>query len=177
MAKMLLVNPRKRTRRRSSSKRLVPTSARTVTRKVTRYRRNAAPRTKAALVNTLKSGALGAVGVLGTDMVLARLPLPAQLQTGYGGAATQALVGFALGMAVWKFGKRKSEGLDIARGAATVACVRVAQGLLPSPTIQAPAETGFWSDIPGQSLMGGYFSAAPSFSRPAGFGVWQDSIN
>lgn len=125
MAELMLVNPKKRTRRKSRRrmgfsrvKRRSPSRS-IATRKVRRYRRN--PIKKSMIMDTVKTGAIGAAGALATDVAFAKLPLPANLKSGTMGAVTKGLVGVGLGMAVAKFGKQRALGRDLANGAVTVA--------------------------------------------------------
>src|SRR5512138_1663169 len=89
MAKMLLVNPRKRRKARktvSKGKRRISRARKaltSVTRTVKRYRRNPLPKMGGA-VDTLKNGAIGAAGAVISEVVLSKLPLPASFSTGTG---------------------------------------------------------------------------------------------
>ncbi|PCI44004.1 MAG: hypothetical protein COB41_05565 [Proteobacteria bacterium] len=110
MAQLMLVNPKKRTKKK---KRLS-----SVTKVTKRYRRN--PVDKAAIGKTAMAGGVGAAGALAVDVAMAKLPIPENLKTGSMAPVARGLVGIGLGMLVSKFGK-KSLGQQVAQGAMTVA--------------------------------------------------------
>lgn len=167
MAGLMLVNPRKRrtkrkTARKTVAKRRSPRVATSRTVTTRKYRRNPIPK-MGRVVDTLKDGAVGAGGAVATEIILSKLPLPAQLATGNGRVAASALGSIALGMAISKFGKNRKLGQTMAQGGVTVALHSLMRGAA--------------SNIPGVGLDGidagllgndfddlGYYSAAPAYS-------------
>lgn len=133
MASLMLVNPRKR--RKSRARKSVAAKVRTVYRSAKKavarkkYRRNPIGGGRVDLINQVKNAAIGAGGALAVDILMAKLPLPATLQTGTMRTATQGLVSVALGMAVAKVAKNKSLGVALAEGGLTVALHGVMKGM------------------------------------------------
>ena len=115
---LLLANPRKRRKRRSPS--------RSRTRR--RMRRN--PIGARGIASTFTKGAVGAAGALAVDVAMARLPIPAQFQTGPIGALTRGGVGIGLGMLVSRVGRNKRLGENLADGAVTVALYNTGKSLI-----------------------------------------------
>lgn len=121
MAKMMMVNPKKR--RKTPAKRKAGKSV------AKRRRRN--PIRTAGAINQIQNAAVGAAGALGVDVVMAKMPLPiAMTATPAMRAATQGVVSLALGMLVANFGKKRVLGRQIAEGGLTVALHGVGKGLI-----------------------------------------------
>ena len=123
MAQLLLANPRKRRKSRSSSAKR-KTSKR-------RYRRNPLPR--GDLMATVKKGAVGALGAIGVDVAMQKLPIPAGLSAGNLAPAIRGGLGVLLGMVVAMIGKTsgaKAIGHQLADGAVTVALYGTAKNLI-----------------------------------------------
>lgn len=181
MAKMLLVNPRKRRKaRKTVSKKRRISRARnalaSVTRTVKRYRRNPLPKMGGA-VDTLKNGAIGAAGAVISEVVLSKLPLPASFSTGTGMAVAKALVGVGVGMAVSKVMKNKSLGKTMAEGAVTIALHDTIRNAVKGPLgLSGYGDGGL---LGYDSGLLGYYSAANSYPTPvdmgAGVGYYEDS--
>lgn len=136
MAQLMLVNPRKRRKSKKSARKtgIVRRAKSLVHRSVKRarkYRRNPiGGGSSTGVTGQLKAAAIGAAGALAVDVVMSKLPLPANLQTGMGRTAAQGLVSIGLGMAVAKFGKNKKLGVQIAEGGLTIALHGVMKGAL-----------------------------------------------
>lgn len=163
MAKMLLVNPRKRrTARKAPAKRRTTRSRKaltSVTRTVKRYRRNPIRR-MGSTMDTLKNGAIGAAGAVVSEAVLSKLPLPASLTTGTGMAVAKALVGVGVGMVVTKVMKNKAMGKAMAEGAVTIALHDTIRNAVKGPL----GLSGYDSGLLGyDSGLLGYYSAAPVY--------------
>lgn len=182
MAKMLLVNPRKRRKARktvSKGKRRISRARKalsSVTRTVKRYRRNPLPKMGGA-VDTLKNGAIGAAGAVISEVVLSKLPLPASFSSGTGMAVAKALVGVGVGMAVSKVLKNKSLGKTMAEGAVTIALHDTIRNAVKGPLgLSGYGDGGL---LGYDSGLLGYYSAANSYPTPAdmgaGVGYYEDS--
>lgn len=89
---------------------------------VVKYRRNPLPaRAKGIVAENIKPAVIGAAGALALDVIVAKLPIPAQLKTGPANYAARAVGAIALGMVAEKVGKLKHEhAVSIARGGLTV---------------------------------------------------------
>lgn len=132
MGALTLVNPRKRRKTTRGRKRTT-----SVTRSVTRrYRRNPSSRGLGGAVNTLKDGAIGAVGAVATEMLLSKIPQTATMD-GNTKTAVSALASIGLGMAVAKFGKKHALGKTMAQGGVTVALHSVFKNMVPGATVGA----------------------------------------
>ena len=136
----LLVNPRKRRksstakrRKTSISKRvrsLVPSIVKRTS--ISKYRRNPAPRS-GAIMATVKEGAIGAAGAIAAEIVLSKLPLPANFKTGTMQPVASALAAVGVGMVVAKYGKKPALGKAMAQGGVTVALHQTMRGFVAGP--------------------------------------------
>lgn len=138
MAEILLVNPRRRKRRKSRAKRRKSRAVRRrrsravaaprrrrrrASRSVRRVRRRSNPSVR-GIVNSIqpavKAGLIGAAGGLGLSVALGYLSekLPAQLQTGYGNTAVRVLGAILVGVIGNKI--LRGKGNALATGAMTV---------------------------------------------------------
>ena len=168
MSQLMLVNPRKRRTKRKTARKTVAVRRRrsnpvTKLTRRTKYRRNPIPK-MGGVVNTLKDGAIGAVGAVASEIVLSKLPLPAQMATGNGRVAASALVSIGIGMAVAKFGKNKALGHTMAKGGVTVALHSIIRGA--ASNIPGVGLSGYSDGLLGMEdgLLGmGYYDAAPTF--------------
>lgn len=151
MSSLMLVNPRKRrstrkkravTKRKSPARRLSTTRTTTVK----RYRRNPSPRMGSA-IETVKDGAIGAAGAIATEVVLSKLPLPANLMTGPAKTAVSALGAVGIGMLVGKFGS-KALGKKMAQGGVTVALHTIMRSAVAGPVGLAGTDDfmGYYDD-------------------------------
>ncbi len=139
MAQMLLVNPRKRAKRKTAKRKSTSTAVARVKSRVStglrsirrKYRRN--PIQKTDIFGQFKDGAIGAAGALAVDIAMAKLPIPDNLKTGQMKPIVQGLVGIGIGMAVSKFGKNKSLGKQLAGGAVTVSLYNAGRQMLAAP--------------------------------------------
>lgn len=120
MPEVLLVNPRKRSRRKTTAKkrrspakrkttarrRRSPTRARRTRRT---YRRNPIGKlnVKSFMRQTLMPSAVGAVGALGIDMIMGFLPLPTTWKTGPMRPAVKGIGAVAIGLAASMVTSRK----------------------------------------------------------------------
>lgn len=89
---------------------------------VIKYRRNPLPaRARGIVAENIKPAVIGAAGALALDVIVAKLPIPAQLKTGPANYAARAIGAIALGMVAEKVGKLKHEhAVSLARGGLTV---------------------------------------------------------
>jgi hypothetical protein len=140
----LLINPRKRgSKKRKYKKNPIDGifSKRRVARAVKRaspfrkYRRNPinTNNLKKDFMESAKSGAIGAVGAILSEVVLGKLPLPASLQSGTGLTLVKGLVGVGVGFFAAKVAKNKKVGVDMANGAMTIALHDTIRGALKGP--------------------------------------------
>jgi len=177
MPELLLVNPRRRRRKsKTSSRRRVRARAKSPRRhrrravaKISRrrrtvrlsnprrrrYKRNPSFRGLAGgVVPTLKAGAIGAVGALGTDLAYgyASKWLPTSMQTGMAANAAKLVLAILVGAIGNKV--LKGKGKDLAIGAVTVQLHDLAKAQLQAAMPSLPL---------GQYLpMGAYFGAGTS---------------
>lgn len=168
---LMLVNPRRRRRkvgatkkRRSISRRKAPrvASSRTVT--VKRYRRNPTRSLRTGnIVATLKKGAIGSVGSIATSMLLSKIPLPAQLSSGYGRVAATVLGGVLVGYVVSKFGKQRELGSQMAQGAVTIALHNVIAPMVSGGAGLATNANDFLNGDAYYNENLGWTNAAPSY--------------
>lgn len=131
MAQLLLANPRKRrATKRKTVARKSPARCLSTTRTVTtkRYRRNPTKKL-GGMVNTIKKGAVGAGGAIAADLMLSKLPLPAQMQSGMGKTAAKLLAGVGVGFIAGKLGQR-ALGNELAQGAVTIAMHDAIKGMV-----------------------------------------------
>lgn len=165
MASLMLVNPRKR--RKSSATKKRPSSIkrrRSVAAKPARrkYRRNPIGGTgSTSIMSQVKNAAVGAAGAVAVDVVMSKLPLPVNMQTGIGRSAVQGLVSLGIGMAVAKFGKNKKLGLNLAEGGLTIALHGVMKGAVNKavPTLNL-ADSGLLGyELDGYELNGDLLGA------------------
>jgi hypothetical protein len=179
MAKLMLVNPKKRkkAKRRSVAKRKAP-------RRITRYSKSPVKRRRnpssrgTGVFNQVKNAGIGAAGALAVDVAMSKLPIPANFTaTPTMAAATQGVVSIALGMLIAKFGKKRDLGRKISEGGLTVALHGMGKGLI-GPSIGLSSYDGgllgyddgllgFQSQNQGGM---GYYNPAPSQ-----VGDWEDN--
>ena len=158
MAQLMLVNPRtrkkvKKNKRRSGMVARVSALASRTRSKVRRYRRNPIGGATSNATTQLKNAAIGAAGALAVDVVMSKLPLPANLSSGMGRTAAQGLVSIGLGMAVAKFGKNKRLGVQLAEGGLTIALHGVMKGALSK---SMPSLAGYDDQLLGNDGLLGY---------------------
>lgn len=129
MAKMLMLNPAPRKRRRKARRKNPIARARTRTRviranpvrRVRRRRSNPIGGVKmGGIVNQTVNAFIGAGGAIGTDVIAKMLPLPASMQTGYMQDITRAGIAIALGLVVEKGLRQRATGRKMTEGALTV---------------------------------------------------------
>lgn len=117
------------------------------------YRRNPLPaRAKGIVSENLKPAAIGAAGALALDVIVAKLPLPANLKTGPVSYAVRAVGAIALGMAAEKIGKLKhGTAVDLARGGLTVVIHDAGKALIRAqfPSLALAAYEEEMADIAG----------------------------
>jgi hypothetical protein len=146
----LLVNPRKRRARKTSvkrkktsiAKRLMPAIVKRTS--ISKYRRNPAPR-NAAIMATVKEGAVGAAGAIAAEIVLSKLPLPANFKTGTMQPVASALAAVGVGMVVAKYGKKPALGKAMAQGGVTVALHQTMRGFVAGP-LGLTKTVGYYGD-------------------------------
>ena len=155
MAQLLLANPRKRrTVRRKSARRSLSTLRR-------RTRRNPSPR---GIAKTFTKSAIGAGGALAVDVLMSKLPIPANLQTGLLAPITRGLVGIGLGMLVAKVAKKRELGEQLADGAVTVALYGAGKTMIgPSIGLSGDLLGNAYYDV-GMENEFGYLSPAATYS-------------
>lgn len=126
MAKMLMLNPAPRKRRRKA-RRKNPIRARAKTRNIiampkkTRRRRNPIGGMKAnGLVTQTVNAFIGAGGAIGVSSIAKMLPLPTTMRTGYMRDLTHAGLAIGLGLIVEKGLKQRATARKITEGALTV---------------------------------------------------------
>ncbi len=172
MAQMLLVNPAKRRTKRKkrtktpSVRRRVRAKAATVARKVRQYRRNPSPRGLNGAIDTMKDGAIGAAGAVATEVLLSKIPLPANLMTGTAKTAVSALASVGVGMLVSKYGNR-AMGKKMAQGGVTVALHTIMRSAVAGPAGLAGTDdfAGYFDEGVGYFDEGvGYTSPAPTYN-------------
>lgn len=180
MAQMLLVNPRKRAKRKTAKRKSSSTAVARVKSRVStglrsirrKYRRN--PIQKTDIFGQFKDGAIGAAGALAVDIAMAKLPIPDNLKTGQMKPIVQGLVGIGIGMAVSKFGKNKSLGKQLAGGAVTVSLYNAGRQMLAAPLGLAGYDDAGLLGFDDQGMLGmstdwdldgsmGFINPAPSF--------------
>jgi hypothetical protein len=136
----LLVNPRKRRAKRTTAKRrtslakrarrLLPAIVKRTS--ISKYRRNPSPR-NAAVMATVKEGAIGAAGAIAAEILLSKLPVPANFKTGTMQPVASALAAVGVGMLVSKYGKKPALGKAMAQGGVTVALHQTMRGFVAGP--------------------------------------------
>jgi hypothetical protein len=135
MASLMLVNPksRRKSRKSVSKKRRSPRralSVSTTTRKsIRRYRRN--PIRGGGIAKQFTDGAMGAGGALLVDVLMSKLPIPAQLTSSpLLTSVTKGFVGIGAGMLVAKVARNKKLGDQLAGGAVTIALYNAGRGMI-----------------------------------------------
>lgn len=161
MAQLMLVNPRKR-HKSKARRRKNPSASKslsTFTRKHFRRRRRNPIRVGGNMMQTVQGGAIGAAGALAVDVVMTKLPLPANLTTGAMASITKGAVGIGVGMLVAKVGKNKRLGEQLAAGAVTVALYNAGKQMIGPSLGLSGWDDGLlgWDD----GLLG-YYNAAPT---------------
>lgn len=112
MGELLLVNPRKRRKKKRAAKRKhnpIKAHRRSRGRKVarvTRIRRRRNPISGGLVNSTLKPALIGGVGSVGLDVLLTKLPIPESLKGGAIGTLTKAAIAVGAGMVAEKVVKR-----------------------------------------------------------------------
>jgi hypothetical protein len=113
----------------------------------------------------MKEGAIGAAGAVATEVVMSKLPLPANLASGPARTAVSALASVGVGMLVSKFGNRQL-GKSMAQGGVTVAMHSALRGMVAAPM----GLSGYYDGELGYYDEGlGYMSSAPTFNDGMGF--------
>lgn len=169
MNEILLVNPRKRRKGKKSRRRGHVRLKRHASRrravkrvKARRYKRNPSGRAfslksvGSAVVPTLKKGALGAVGAIANDALVAQVTklsfLPDALKSGYGASALK--LGSAIAVGVVGNLAMKGKGEALAVGAATVAMHGIIRDLVSTNLPSVAAYLGDYDS--GDSDFSGY---------------------
>lgn len=150
-SELVLVNPRKRGRRKTRSaaqkratRKLVASNKKRGrrrnpsppgTRRKRSYRRKSNPRARIFsqrnIMEVSTAAAMGAAGAIGLDIALAYIPLPAMLKTGITGKLTKAAGAIALGAAAKMSGLAKDKtARDMTVGALTVQFTGIGRDLL-----------------------------------------------
>lgn len=145
MGQLMLINPKRRTRKKTASKKrravrrnpvsVAPRRKRrsaslAVRRAVRRVRRNPAG-LSTGIMGDVMDAAIGAGGAVAVNTVYDMLPLPLTMKTGMGQTIGKAATAVMLGM----FGKRilgRTAG-KMAAGALTVIAYDVIKGMMPAP--------------------------------------------
>ncbi len=145
-SEILLVNPRKRTRKKSTAKkRRSPATARrrrstrtvSVKRNPIRRRSRAVRRSKGMIGEVFMPAAFGALSAVGVDVAYGLLPIPATMKTGKFAPFVKLGVGLGLGYGAGKvLGKKKGE--MIMAGFATVTLYNIAKNLIQSAVPALP---------------------------------------
>lgn len=191
MPELMLVNPRKRRRKRRVTRKRAVARRRPVRRRryPTRKRRRRNPIARRDLVSTLmktgQEGVIGSLGAIGGGMIAQYIPIPENLKMGNMGAIVNALIGIGGGMLVGKLMRKKRLGDQMAVGAVTVALHSTMKNMIQTalPNINLG---GYAEDLIGQNegLLGmgyydgglnpntigaygmGYYDAAPVSNNP-----------
>lgn len=158
-------NPVRRRRRRAVARRSFarnPAPRRRAvrrTRTVRRYRRNPSARAGAMSIGKflLPAAGIGA-GAVGTEMLMAMIPIPASFKTGIMRNVTKATLGIAIGMLLGKVFRQKRLGNFFALGAVAIA---VHDGLKDF-IVGANPKIGFGQYLPGGPMRSsiGYYTPA-----------------
>ena len=154
-----MAKAKRKTARKTTARKTVTTTAKPRRAKARRrsvavtYRRNPLPaRAKGIVAENLKPAAIGAAGALALDVIVAKLPLPANLKTGPVSYAVRAVGAIALGMAAEKLGKLKhGTAVDLARGGLTVVIHDAGKALIRAqfPSLALAAYEEEMADIAG----------------------------
>lgn len=180
MPDLLLVNPRKKRRRRSKARKASRRRRHTAHSFAPRRRRRKNPRSHRAhrrrrhrnprfggismgnIGHMLIPAAIGGVGAIGVDVGLAYLPLPSQLQSGWGNVLAKIAGAFVLGLIGGKvLGKEK--GKLITAGALTVTAATVIRGFASQALGGTVKGLSGYSDY-ADYRMGAYMNPAPVLS-------------
>lgn len=177
-AKLVASNRKRRSapkRRRRSVAASAGAAVRTVRRRyhsVARsVRRRARSRTTRAtmggIMGTVKHGLIGGAGAVAVDVIASKIPLPASLQSGIGGAAAKVGIAIATGMLLGKV-INKSTAHEMAAGSITVTSYQLIRGLVGGfvglngiTDINGMGGVGFYSPaltVDGADSMGQYMS-------------------
>lgn len=161
MASLMLVNPRKRRKarkttvaKRNPSRRRKSLSTLAHHKKHSRrrsYRRN--PIGGTSVTDQVKGAAVGALGAVGVDLLMTRLPIPATMKTGAMLHLSQGLVSLGLGMAVAKFGRNKKLGAQLADGGLTVALYAATKSMI-GPKLGLSGFETLGDDLLGYEMLG-----------------------
>lgn len=143
MAKLMIVNPKKRrkAKRKTGPKKAVArrrVSRAPAKRRVRRRRNPAARGYTGKIITSFQDGAVGSLGAIAGTLAGNFLPLPDQLKTGNMAVIIQALIGVSVGITVGNVAKNKKLGMDMAKGSVTVALHDTMKNLLKQamPTLQ-----------------------------------------
>lgn len=142
MAQLMLINPKRRTRKKAASRKrravrrnpvaVAPKRRRRSAVAVRRrIRRNPVSRLSGGIMGDIMDAAIGAGGAVAVNTVYDMLPLPLSMKTGMSATVGKAATAVALGM----LGKRvlgRTAG-KMAAGALTVIAYDVIKGMMPAP--------------------------------------------
>lgn len=188
MAKMLMLNPAPRKRRRKArrkvAKRRTPSVriVRAAPRKVRRYRRNPVGGIKAKTLMTQTVDAfIGAGGAIGTDVIVKMLPLPDNMKTGYMNDVTRAVTAIGLGYVVEKGLKQRKTGRQLTEGALTVIAHGMAMKAVGANLGLSGYDDWSYSMLPGTGVygnvgtgIGAYQNTAPVSTPTTTLGAYQN---
>lgn len=156
MSQLMLVNPRKRrkskavaVKRKTPARRRVSSAVSTVKKTISRYRRNPSPRA-GNIVETVKNGAIGAGGAIAAEILLSKLPVPAEFKSGNMAIVASALASVGVGVLVAKVTKKPHIGKLMAQGGVTVAMHGAMRSMVKGPM--------------GLSGLNGYYEFEPSMA-------------
>lgn len=124
----------------------------------TRRHRSHNPFSSRGLVSAVMPAAIGAAGAIGLDVLMAYLPLPATLQTGWMNTLTRAAGAIGLGLVAGKV-MGKSIGHEVAAGGLIVVAYSALKATL-APTLG--------TSIKGLSGLADFGDYAPAYSGQSG---------
>ena len=178
MSTLMLVNPRKRrkakrkttvAKRNPSRRRKVGAVAHRKHRRT--YRRN--PIGGSSLTEQIKGSAIGALGAVGVDLLMSKLPIPASMKTGAMLHLTQGAVSLGLGMAVSKLGRNKKLGMQLAEGGLTIALYAATKSMI-GPKLGLAGFESLGDDLLGYEMLGDDLLGMDDDFTMGGVG-WYDS--
>lgn len=171
MSQLMLVNPRKRrtkrktgtaVARRSPIRRRARSAVATVKKSIKRYRRNPSMRTS-GVVDTIKTGAIGAGGAIAAEVLLSKLPIPAEFKSGNMAIVASALASVGVGILVGKYLKKPAIGKTMAQGGVTVALHGALRSMVAAP-MGLSTGLGYYEFDP--STMGYYEDNSMGYIEP-----------